>query len=136
MIESAAEALYPAKQLPADYKERYIDWRPLDDDTSDSESNVYEEPSKQPETVPQENTGSNKNAGTSGYDSTASDGSTDNNPNGGSGNTSSGSSDVYPDDDITKREGYVDLGEGTGWTGPNPQKTLEKAYPNGLPNIY
>lgn len=39
-IEEIVDNLYPTKKLPADYKERYIEWRPLDeDDHSDKEAN-------------------------------------------------------------------------------------------------
>lgn len=40
LIEGSIDNLYPTKKLPADYKERYIEWRPLDeDDHSDKEAN-------------------------------------------------------------------------------------------------
>lgn len=39
-VEEIVDNLYPTKKLPADYKERYIEWRPLDnDDHSDEEAN-------------------------------------------------------------------------------------------------
>ena len=40
LIEGSVDNLYPTKKLPADYKERYIEWRPIDDDGhSDEEVN-------------------------------------------------------------------------------------------------
>lgn len=114
LVEGSVDNLYPTKQLPADYKERYIDWRPLDDDTSDNQSS---------------------------YDSTASDGSTDNNPNGGSGNTSSGgtsssgsntgssnSDNVYPDD------WYADDGKGEP-TLVDPSQITTEGYKPGMPRF-
>ena len=38
-VEEIVDNLYPTKKLPADYKERYIEWRPLDDNTPDNQSN-------------------------------------------------------------------------------------------------
>ena len=38
-VEEIVDNLYPTKKLPADYKERYIEWRPLDDAHSDKEAN-------------------------------------------------------------------------------------------------
>lgn len=39
-VEEIVDNLYPTKKLPADYKERYIEWRPIDDaDHSDKEAN-------------------------------------------------------------------------------------------------